>query len=406
MKKSKLTFAIFAGIILLLCLVIILIGTKTQGEEAQDPTTQVTVESYTEEHFDFFGDDPVEPTALDEIVVPTLPSNSLQPLNTNNVTIYKVDPDPNEVIDRTQLTAPSDPEYVPGSGEKLWNVEGKCCRNDKTITIEIHDPYDGKHYEISFGYITGACNRFIYLNPVVTAAGIPQDILVRFDYPIGGGYVTTISGDVDKDHPDGTCCTYGSTIRDYYWARYQDPSHPGVVWFPQNELDGPIYLDVQVQRVDANPIAILRLTITKGEDGTYSIADLDNMNIYDDNTLHPEYSKTELAYIVELAKTEAASPVFEHWGVDFGSEICIEKCMFEYRTPSQGLYFDTVLNASGGLDYSYTYADQQIPILAVNIRYASYTVQTFYFQIIQSPTETSHGIYQFIGRDLANQFFF
>lgn len=394
MKKSKTTFALIAAAMVILCVILILVGTSKQGGtglEAPQPTDAP----------DLSGDETlIPPTALDEIEVPPLPTIAPQPITiAKNVTIYKVDADPNEIIDRTQAVDSSHPEYldIPG-GDPYWSVEGKVCRNDKTITIEVMNEFSGDYYEITFGHITGQCNRFLYLNPSVKVNGSPASVFVHADQPTAG-YLVTLGSEIPPQRPgDILSCTYIRALDQRSSAKYDDPKHPGFIWYPQNELKGPIYIDMLVNNPEGNPYATLRLTIDKAEDGTYSLADIDNLDLFQDNSLHPEFTKSELAYVIDLAnEVYMSGPENSGLGIHEDDGFPLEKCIIEYR--EHDFYYEEFIPAGGVIAYTQVYEDLEIPFLAVHLRQSGYAVHTFYFQIIVAPTSENHGVYQYIGYD-------
>lgn len=407
MKNSKQVFWLIAIAVVLLVVGLMALspGMPSDPQETtEDPYALPTI---------YATDPPEEPllpaTAPEDVVLPEIPTEPEYEIRvSDNVTIYQVEKDPNEVIDRTATVDPSHPEYqdVVG-GDPYWSVEGKVCRNDRTISIEIEDTSREQTYTISFGYITGGCNRFLYLNPVMTWGDLgEQPCYIHLDKPIGGGQLVTLPG-ADPADEDPFALNRSYTFRRAYVdhrqnARYVDSKHPGAVWFPQDELDGPILLDMIVANAEGNFSACLRLVIDKAEDGTYSFVDIDNLDLTQDNAQHPEYTEEELRYVTTLARDVYMNQELSQLAATEKENtpgLCYENVLITYRDHTNGLYFGQFVVPGGASSYTKVYSDQRLPILAVTYRRKGLTSLTFYFQVTEEPNSSQHGTYRYIGRD-------
>lgn len=400
MKKSKTIFYIAAILVVaVICVCFIILPDSDGGEEASANITGATIIAE--------GDNGLDPN---EWLTPsTLPEDNMdvETIVENNVTIRKVEKDPNEVIDRTAQVMEDHPEYLDiMGGDPYICAEGKVCRNDKVISIDIYDAIKESTATISFGYITGVCNRFIYLNPEVKESReitlLSSSYYFCIDNVYGGGYVATVGVEEDPDKiPAPTYhYTFNRALENKTVATYTDPQHPGVFWYTHAPVETPVYIDIRVFHDNGFMVATLRLTIDKDEsDGTYSIVDIDNKNLLQNNS-GTIYSTEELEYIVAQTNETYNTPNLVHMytGDDLKASMEPEECIIEQRDHETGLYYNQFIPCEG-TDKCRTYSDTLIPILAVTWRGPVFGSMTLYFWVIQEPTETSHGSYQYIGRD-------
>lgn len=396
MNKHKIIFAAIAVLVILCCLLPFLL--KRQQDDSSISTTDAAGTTQSTAPQEQEPSAATETVDLSDVEIPTLPIETIpQIIVGNDVTIEQVPKDPNEVIDRNQVMDPTDPEYLNVTGgDPYFNLEGKVCRNDKVISISVQDALTDEQIKISFGHITGRCNRFLYLNPVMYTNGEITQGYFHFRYIVtGGGYQITVA---DRD-ATGDSYTYNTTLEDAYAANYTDPKHPGAVWFPHSILEGPIYLDVIVNNAQGRLIATLRLTIDKAEDGTYALADIDNLNIIQNPQLYPQFTESELNHILDLANEVWFDPSqTKIHDISGNTGFTMNQCIIEYMVPDFRLYYDTFVPGADTVPETKPYADLMIPMVAVTLRKwnSSYTL---YFLVYSEPTPDSHGIYQYVGRD-------
>lgn len=394
MNKSKLVFAVITVIVIIGCLICFLAFGGFKKPQAEANPEQAT--TGTENAIHIPENVPQPPLNLD----PTDPSINIS----ETVTINQVKKDPNEVIERNPITDASHPEVLEiETTSPMMSAEGSVYRNDKEISIDIMDAKYGDKLTFTFGYITGSCNRFLYLNPQFKRNDEPlnADIFFKFSQPYGGGTVTTcgIPAEENAENELFLNYTFFRSLEERTVSGYVDPKHPGAIWFTQTPLDNNIYIDVQAHYGQGGLFATMRLTIAKAEDGTYSIVDIDNRNLLT-NGENDLYSKSELAYLVKVADTTFRTP----GATNFYSTLFVDKhfqvedCIIEQRDAATGLYYNEFLPYQGS-EWTKDYAESQIPIMAVSYNWAGLPTQTMYFYVINEPTATTHGTYQYIGHD-------
>lgn len=395
MNKSKLIFGIVAVCVIIACvLCFVLFGNQTKDPAAASPTTAPTTDS--DNHIiipNIEEQDPIDISATDPPVIVE-----------DNVTIQQVNKDPNEAINRNPVIDPNHPEYLDiEETSPFLSAEGSVYRNDKVISIDIIDQQTGDICTFSFGHITGTCNRFLYLNPQFKLNGEPIDsnIYFKFDEPYGGGIIDTYGIPVEENIKNKFCLNYTfyRALEEKQVSAYVDPQNPGAFWFTQEPIENNVYIDVKAYYYQGGLFATLRLTVSKAEDGTYSIVDIDSKDMLT-NGNNDQYSLNELAYIVELTDTTYHTPGAVHGynSLQLEWKLGVEDCLIELRDHETGLYFNQFLSASGS-QHCKDYSDAMIPILAVSYRWKGLPTQTMYFWVIQEPTDTTHGTYQFIGYD-------
>lgn len=401
MKKSKLIFAVLAAAILILCLVLTFAGKR--HEEEQTAATVGTTPTESEET--------EPPLPMSDIIIGELvdPHHHEIP---ENVRINKVEKDPNEVIRPYEPIPEGDPEYIVFShGQNYASPEGRVYRNDKTISIDLFDELEGITRTITFGHITGECNAFLYLNPVCETESEPNEKYGFYFKPIvsNGGFVGTISDESIYESEEARMAalqanrnfTVRRALDQWDVAGYIDPQHPGTVWFTQTPLDGNLWLDVLVYEMSGDMVASLRLTISKGLDGTYSIVNLENADLIQ-NCENPKYelNKDEVGYLYTQAMETLQNPEMVKFGTTSQVELCIERVIMTYRDSYNGLYYPHIVPAEGGgVVESHKLLTE--PVIAVTVRnyHGATAAVTLYFRVVYPHTDTEHGLYEYIGRD-------
>lgn len=398
MKKSKLIFAIVAAVIFILCIVVMMFSDPNDSNtalEVSDPTSESTEQR--------------EPLPMESIYV-EYPDNPHEFTIASNVRINQVEKDPNEIIHYNEPVLEGDPEYIAfKQGKNYGSAEGKVYRNDKTISIDIFDEYLGKIVTFTFGYVTGQCNTFLYLNPVCEQATADYQYGFYFNVmPSSGGSVVTIPQEYDteealkKAQRAATNFTVLRTLDQRSIAEYVDPQHPGTVWFTQTPMSGSFQINCIVYQMGGDFVASLDLTISKDSDGTYSIVNLQNNNLLQ---LYSEpdaaFSKDELGYIYTKVVEVMDDPDLIQIASSNTSELSIERTIMEYRDSSTGLYYQYFVPSNSHL-YAQT-SDYLLdgPVVAVTVRqYQGFaTGVTLYFRIVKPATDSAHGTYEYIGRD-------
>lgn len=398
MRKSKLIFIIIAIILVAAVAIGYSLMDDSIGGEQNETTTAATGEGVPESTAPQVPDDTKEPDAETE---ETVPNETKEPIVlSENVTVYQVEKDPNEVIIRDPKIDETHPEYidVPG-GDPYSSTEGIVYRNDKTISIDIFDELQGYTRTITFGYVTGQCNRFLYLNPSVSGdpGTRPYTYYFSFSTPIGGGAVLTIP-DETLTSKEVKSWSMGRALEIREAAHYTAPNTPGTVWLASSPVDGPVYIDVRLY-LQLDYCATVRLTIDKDKDGTYSIVNLENRNLLQENE-GTDYSTSELAYVVGLANETIhdTEKMHQYYSTYEKYEMAVEDCIITLQTLDTGLYYNQFIPYKGDSDCRY-YSEMDIPVLAVTYRRLGVGAQTLYFQAIRLPRDGNHGEYYYIGRD-------
>lgn len=393
MKKSKLIFAIIAVCTILTCVICAVVMGQRNVSAPETAVTENTTD--TEPSVIVPDNTPQETISAKPVDAPVIVKD--------DVTITQLPKDPDEVIERMPITDPEHPEVLDiESTSPMMSSEGSVYRNDKEISIEIVDNLTGDVYDFSFGHATGKCNRFLYLNPQfkVNDEELSSNVYYHFSEPYGGGTVTTCGIPVEENIDNKLYLNYSffRALEEKQVAGYSDPKHPGTIWFTQSPLDNNIYIDVTAHYYQGGLIATMRLTIAKDKDGTYSIVDIDNKDLLS-NGENDTYSLRELAYVIDVADTVFHTPGMNHTfntnHLDWHFQV--EECIIELRDAETGLYWNEFIPAEGS-KWTRDYSDSQMPILAVNVTKLNPT-QTHYYMVLEEPTATTHGTYQYVGYD-------
>lgn len=392
-KKMKRILYFILGTLLIVALIVLFVNApdiqeNIQGETAYEDITYST--DPLDETLEFI------PYFTMETEPETYPANELG----DNVTVEESPADPNEVIDRTMEIDPSHPEYLDSDNyNPFYSSEGKVYRNNKVISIDLYDASLEKTFTVAFGYPTGVCNRFLYLNPVVTSDGDIDNYYIQFETVKGCGQVLTFSSTTDGDL--GTCYIFQRAMERRTSANYESPQSPGSVWFTSSPLDRPVYIDAVIYNGTGRFTASVRLTVGKEEqDGTYSIIDLDSNNLFDQNALHPDFTPEELQYIVDATNKVLFEQNLASLDIqENDTQVTAEKCVIQIRPEEMGLLYDEFIPSFGGLRKEQNYINSGMDILAVTYRPTELSSHTLYFYIICPPINGDHGIYQYIGRD-------
>lgn len=315
-----------------------------------------------------------------------------------DVTMYQV-PFTDE-INRDPTIDESHPEYIDNYGGDPYGCEmGIVFRNDRCLSIEVPDRKTGKTRTFVFGYITGECNRFLYLSPSCLEDGeaSSESYYYVFDEPIGGGSILNLSDNINLD----SCTSYvlERNLQEVNNASYSAPNAPGVVWHTGGSITDSVCLDVRVYRDSGDMVAILRLTLQMQNDGTYVLTGLENKDLLQNNK-NTIFSEDELAYIIELANETYNDPDQVHFAVAVTSnyKLTEENCLIEFRKEDTSLYYTTFIPRDG-VETTRTYMGQVVDALAVTFRFAGMPSQTFYYMIYAIPYGGEHGYYYYIGRD-------
>lgn len=409
MKNSKIIFSILAVTVTLVCLVGFLL---TDPQDAADIPSASDID--TETNTDVFTDvNNGGDTHTQEASEAPLPQETYSPEATTTVslapgvTVWQAEPDPSEVIDRDPSVTPDHPEYIQmEGGDQYFAVEGKVFRNDKILSIDVFDEYTGETNTISFGRITGACNRFLYLSPSCSAANGAEQYGFHFNTPVNSsGVVVTLnptySSEVEAQKAADAApnVTLRRALDQKAPADYTAPNCPGAVWYTQTPIDGPTWIDVQVIHIDSGDwIATLRLTIDKADDGTYSIVGLENRNLLqcNDGSHLPD---SELSYLCKMADAIIRDPRKVHCA-DAGrtTPFSEEQFLIEWLDSTTGLYYPYFASAGNAGTFVLGREVLASPVVAVSCRdFMLGSTFTIYLQVIELPTETENGVYDFIG---------
>lgn len=341
--------------------------------------------------------------------IPTAPSKPNVPNHVEevtvgkNVTIYKVPKDPNEVIDYDMRITPEHPEYMEAEyGGYYISTEGKVYRNDRVISIDVYDPDKDVTRKISFGYITGKCNRFLYLNPIVDDDNCQYSFRFQ-DYQVRGksGGIIEIVSPIEADPKSPSYVTYVAADQRID-ALYKEPNYPGIFWYTTGPLDGPIYISCQVLTATGDPVALLRLVIAKDpSDGTYSFANIINCNIMQENPADSIIPDADIDVLYQLAcetlKDPEALGLYSYQIMEVPYEP--KHFMMEIRDYTTGTYH-SLYYPKGQSIAKPAYEDLFAPVVAVTYRGWSNTYAlTMYFQVLRPATLFEPAIYQYMGRD-------
>lgn len=310
----------------------------------------------------------------------------------SDVTIETVPMKADAKPDRTPGIRREDPEYLSDReyGDQFLSAEGKIYKNDRTVTYTWYDPHFDYTFSFRFGNPTGEYNRWIYLNPYCVDA----DFIQSYHCSASEGVLVTIPAEDQSSNN----YTVRRALDQRSNAEYVDLQHPGLVWYSEAPIDGPVSIDIIVFAADTME-TVIRVWLEKDEDGCWYISDIDSGNLLEEND-GSVFTEEELDYIYEMALADFKNP--EKTFMSIGpSNFEKPKDMFiiDYREPSEGCYYQYFVPADGSLTAE-TRQYQFNPILAVSMRnYNSGLGLTLYYHIIHPPVNGSHGTYQYIGRD-------
>lgn len=406
MRKSKKVFAIICAVVAAVVAMVLLLNrdNDTPSSSGQNKPAPVTPTEVVGPYGDITN--PTLPAAT----TPSAPTNPTEPDHVEeitagkNVTIYKVPKDPNEVIDYDMRITPEHPEYMEAEyGGYYISTEGKVYRNDRVISIDVYDPDKDVTRKISFGYITGKCNRFLYLNPIVDDDNCQYSFRFQ-DYQTrdnkSGGIIEIVSP-IEADPKSPSYVTYVAADQRID-ALYKEPNYPGVFWYTTGPLDGPIYISCQVLTATGDPVALLRLVITKDpSDGTYSFANIINCNIMQENPADSIIPDADIEVLYQLACETLKDPetlgLYQYQIMEVPYEP--KHFMMEIRDYTTGTYH-SLYYPKGQSVAKPAYKDLFAPVVAVTYRGWSNTYAlTMYFHVLRPATITEPAIYQYMGRD-------
>lgn len=398
MKKSKYGFAIVAIVLILLCVLVTLLPNREEPEHTETtvPTTLPGIA-----HEIIRDDEETLPTAAPEIQIPVR-----QPITlADNVTIIQAE----NVSDKPvgEPITPDDPEYMNVVGGDMYlAAEGKAFRNDKIISIDLFDEYYGLSYTISFGYITGECNRWLYLNPTYNGEHWPDMMDFYYVFSVvdgaGGGVVETFSPNYESYEQMVSMNDNFVTGRaqDHIQpATYYGPGSPGAVWYMPYPAGNSAWVDCLVYLSNGDLLATLRLTIQKDEDGAYNIVNLEDKNMLTTQSDNAYLPKDEQAYLYGIALEDLQNLNLMQVSGCNTIDYTVERFLMEYRDEHSGLYYDYFKPVEGnyiakGSEYMYN------PVIAVSCRqFMNADTIVLYYSIVKPATDTEHGIYEYIGRD-------
>jgi hypothetical protein len=383
-KNKKILIAVIAVIMAVICVILIL---PKEDNEDRD---------HTSSHKKPIGSGSFFPSIQEQA---DLSSISLS----DDVTVQQIPVDP--VSDRTTIFPESHPEYVEMDAPVSCDA-GCVFANDKTISIKITNPNTGITNEISFGYITGKCNRFLYLNPCGKSNLGKGTFIFKFSKPSQGS-IHTVGAEVKSILGATDLIMYRVLDKEHVKkGGYTDAQHPGIFWVASDTKGSPItYIDVLVMNSNGQYLATLRLTILYDRKaGTFSIVDLDNRDL---NTTpnKTKYTEGERQYILTLAQEAAKDPKLMYLKEEamkaFKTDQTLQETIMDLRDHTSGLYFDELNNAPDtDSSFSSDYTEKGEQVIAVTLKnYYPPLHCTLYFQVIKPPSASNHGVYKYIGRD-------
>lgn len=396
MKKSKTLFAIVAVVIVITCVIGLLASRHVSGSQELDPghsldspdPDEILGDGENDEHQPSYVTTPATSEELGEPEITQL---------ADNVTMKRVDLIAK--VERGYVIDEAHEEYIDvQGGDPYFCTDGIVFRNDRVLTIDVLDQMTGVTHSISFGYMTGKCNRFLYLNPLCTNDGeVDRGYCYQFDYPIGGGDVINLS-DNSAGYDAYPSLVIGRSLEEWENASYTAPNAPGVVWHIGSLPKEPVYIDCRVYEKTGDMVANIRITIERALDGTVAITNLQDRNLLADNTEYEYYTASELAYLVDLAdQTIRDSEKVGMAYSDSKGKFSIEDCIISVTDQDTGLYYRQFVPYRG-VDTTSTYVGRA-HILAVSLRTNGLFTQTLYFRCVLQPVNGEHGWYDYIGRD-------
>ncbi len=418
MKKSKIVFLCIAAVLAVICLISY---TAMQSEPGSSEPKETTVSNMEDPNFTctsvttsqnqqaptFTGDNgqEVDLTAFEYTVRPGVTAKTL----VNNYS---------GPVDMTYIFTPDHPEYCVADlpGNPIGCSDGSIFRNNTELTLSLVDPMFEQtgDIELTFGHITGGLNRWLYLDPKATWDGRT----IPFYYKVCSvsyGSVLTIT---EMESTNKTPKTFSRTHDVTENAQYYDAYNPGLVWFASSAKERVVDIDMIVYTAQGDFLTVVRLQITKGQDGTYSLSSVKDLNL--NHMLYMEFANEdeammyqdpyyftadELQYIMEMATTTLNNSDLTKYLIKNGNGDSYtpnpERFVIDYRGMN-GMYYAAIVPDESGDPYqSALYLQMGIPMLAVTIRACptSPLAFTLYYYVIAPASNAGHGQYQYIGRD-------
>lgn len=401
MEKSKKIFIIISIVVMVLCIVVFMLSNKNNNQPAVVVTFPLATGDTASEGgpTDTAGTQPIPTIQNPPATAPTIPEESIEVKLSPNVTMLKVEKDPNEIIIRTDEYNPEDPEFTEDEVFAYhYSGEGRVYRNDKVITIEIYDALEDFTHSISFGYITGGCNRFLYLNPTINSE-YATHYAFHFTRVSDAGVIQSIRSEDNIKKVKHYSILRALDQRTP--ANYIDPHHPGTVWYTPSALEGTQYIDCVVMTLNGDWIATIRIHIAKDPaDGTYSIVNLENKNLMQDDA-KPYLTEQAVQYLYEASRQMIDNPQqlgLYHYTLK--EDVLLENFIMEYRDYSTGLYYDYFYLHGSVVPVQTREHTKGNPVIAVTYRHFTSTmVLTLYYEVYTPPSGNNPGVYKYIGRD-------
>ena len=368
----------------------------SDADKLQSPTEGVLVPNTD-------GSDPTYTTESPIPTIPEEPTPTLPPIEAgDNVTVTPVETPDKITIDKSTSVTPDHPEYIEatiGDGPYI-SPEGQVYKNDRTISIDVFDTDLAQVVTYTFGYATGTCNRFLYLNPVISLDdGVKPYAMYRFD-PTAGTILTAPREYESQTDMDKNCRNY--TVRRAMDLRspagYADPLHPGTVWYADNPIDQPTYIDVIVYEGVGIIKHLLRIWIDKDENGCYFLANIENRDLLQNG--QTQFSSDEIYRIYEMASADMYDAEKLRMVISSPRELEVDDFTFDYRAKKEGCYYPYLVPAKpGGYKKAGYYANMDIMAVTLRNHTVGYISVTLYYHILLMPDGDNPGIYEYIGRD-------
>ncbi len=387
-KKILQALALIAAVIV----IILIIAIANRGDPVTPDPPIITTPT---------TDAGISTTPTSPIIQETMPIEPTPPTElSKDVEIHRVRMK-QSTIDRTIPVTHDHPEYIGGhmGDDPYGSAEGKVYKNDRTISIKIHDRQSGEDVTFTFGFEGGTYNRFLYINP----HGVSSKIINHqygYTFSCTAGAVINFPGEYENEKEMYKQCqnfVMRRTADLHEAAEYIDPKHPGAVWFTSAPCNEPVAIDVVVRNANGGIMYLLRLWVGKDSDGAYYFANLENCNLLDQP--NGTYTKDEVKYIFDMAAADMKDSDKITMLMVHLAERGKEYYLIDYREAGKSTYYNYFLPYDPNMtQQSSVYRD--FPIIAVTMRKASseYSL-TLYYQVIEPPKDGEHGYYTYLGRD-------